>query len=331
MASEIELSICIPTYNRSKYLNELLVCIESQIDEYNINSFQVCISDNASTDNTEDMVSRWIDESKLHIVYSKCKKNNGADKNYLRVVSLSAGKYCWLFGSDDLIRNGAINEMIDSIKSGRGIYLCNRIKCDINMNQLREQRWLIDDVETRDFNFSISKDLSDYFRSSTSNGALFSYLTSIVFRRELWNSYEFDQKYIGTAYSHVYMLLSMVKGGCDLNYIRNTLVLTRGGNDSFASEGVAARILLDLKGYSMLADDFFFGGEYYDIFLDVLRKKERPVFKTVISLRCYASDEEWRDAKSILRKLQYPSLFVSLVSHLKPLLLMMLRLRRKLV
>ncbi len=50
----IKLSICIPTYNRGKFLPDLFESILSEIDEENRSVIEVVVSDNASGDNTEE-------------------------------------------------------------------------------------------------------------------------------------------------------------------------------------------------------------------------------------------------------------------------------------
>ena len=51
-----KITICIPTYNRLNYLNQLLDSIIKQSDE---NYIQIAISDNASIDKTEDLVNEY--------------------------------------------------------------------------------------------------------------------------------------------------------------------------------------------------------------------------------------------------------------------------------
>ena len=64
------LSICIPTYNRAKHINNCLNSI--LLNELN-NDFEIIISDNGSTDNTESIVHEYID--KLPIKYFKNEEN----------------------------------------------------------------------------------------------------------------------------------------------------------------------------------------------------------------------------------------------------------------
>lgn len=53
----IKISICIPTYNRAELLRNTLKAILSQID---VKSTEVIVSNNASTDNTENVVKDYI-------------------------------------------------------------------------------------------------------------------------------------------------------------------------------------------------------------------------------------------------------------------------------
>lgn len=95
-----KLSICIPTFNRAKHLNNCLnsILVAKKINEF---EYEICISDNGSTDNTEEIVKRYID--KLPIKYSKNAVNLGIPRNFLKVVSIANGEFAWLLGDDDLL------------------------------------------------------------------------------------------------------------------------------------------------------------------------------------------------------------------------------------
>ena len=66
------LSICIPNYNRGKYLNN---CLNSILLAKSISSlkFEICISDNGSTDNISQIVNHYK-KKKLIINYKKTEK-----------------------------------------------------------------------------------------------------------------------------------------------------------------------------------------------------------------------------------------------------------------
>jgi len=104
----MKLSICIPTYNRASYLANCL----SSIIICSLNTdikFQVCISDNNSTDGTEDVVKNA--QIRLEINYHKNLTNLGHARNFLNVVSMAEGDFIWLLGDDDLLMPYAIEEL----------------------------------------------------------------------------------------------------------------------------------------------------------------------------------------------------------------------------
>jgi len=71
--------------------------------------FQVCISDNNSTDNTYEVVKNV--QSKLNIKYNRNRTNLGRVRNYLNVVDMADGEFVWLLGDDDLLLPHAINSL----------------------------------------------------------------------------------------------------------------------------------------------------------------------------------------------------------------------------
>lgn len=83
------LSICIPTYNRSKYLKKSLDSIVTQ-NEFLDGTVEIVISDNASTDDTEEIVKPYL-EKFANISYSR-NAENVRDKNFPIVLSKAHGQ-----------------------------------------------------------------------------------------------------------------------------------------------------------------------------------------------------------------------------------------------
>jgi len=107
------ISICIPTYNRESLLKESLVKLISQIREFSI---AIYISDNSSSDNTEEVVKELSNNYK-YIFYHKNSKNIGLDRNFESVLRMSKTKYSWLLGDDDAIRTESITQILESISN----------------------------------------------------------------------------------------------------------------------------------------------------------------------------------------------------------------------
>jgi len=95
------LSICIPTFNR---INQLDNCLNSiLISKKNVDnfSFEVCISDNNSEEDTESIIKKYTKE--LVIKYNKNKKNYGFAINGIKTISMADGEFSWMIGNDDLL------------------------------------------------------------------------------------------------------------------------------------------------------------------------------------------------------------------------------------
>jgi glycosyltransferase involved in cell wall biosynthesis len=114
----MKLSVCIPTFNRATHLanclNSIILC-NSQVDF----RFQVCISDNNSTDETQEVVCKA--QSKIDIKYHRNTSNLGIPRNFLNVVSMADGEFVWLIGDDDLLVPHAIEELYKLIDEHRGV------------------------------------------------------------------------------------------------------------------------------------------------------------------------------------------------------------------
>ena len=78
------LSLCIPTFNRSFCLVNQLERIKNNLINFDDkNNIEICICDNASTDNTLKVVEEY--KKYFNIQLFKNKKNYGALKNQIHV------------------------------------------------------------------------------------------------------------------------------------------------------------------------------------------------------------------------------------------------------
>lgn len=250
---KMRLSICIPTYNRGQFLPATLDSIISQIDDDARSRVEICISDNASDDNTEELVAGYR-ERHPQIVYHRWAINMGADLNYLKVVEISSGDYCWLFGSDDVMSQGAINRALFEIDSNPDVILYERAESDHDLAAIPVLRNWTSLNNNYDFNTTTERErFLEYLASCNSFGGLFSYLSVILFRKSRWQEIGDKGRFAGSAYVHLHVLLEILKSGAKFHYRHEVAVICRTGNDSFLSEDSIAgnykRIRLDLVGY----------------------------------------------------------------------------------
>src|SRR2546422_615489 len=87
-------SICIPQYNRTPFLIEACKMLAKQT----FKNFEVCISDDCSTDGKQHQLLGYLEQSKLSFVYQRQKRNLRYDANLRASIGLAAGRYCVLLG-----------------------------------------------------------------------------------------------------------------------------------------------------------------------------------------------------------------------------------------
>lgn len=130
------LTIAIPTYNRSKYLDRALHYIDIQIEGFD-SLIEIIVSDNCSDDDTASVVQRYI-ESGLKIRYIKNEINKGPDFNIAQCFLQAKGKYVVAFGDDDVFNKGAIARILYVLEkySDVGLFYMNWKVID-NTNSLK--------------------------------------------------------------------------------------------------------------------------------------------------------------------------------------------------
>ncbi len=246
----IRLSFCIPTYNRADLIGATL---RSIIDQARlVEGVEIVVCDNASTDATETVV-RELAAGFPNLMYVRHPANLGADANYMAVVEHARGQYCWLFGSDDTLREGALQEVLTALAASPAVLLSTRMQCDFHMTPQFVEPWLPSVTATRAYAWSSDADMQAYFAAAASLGAVFSFLSNIVVKRALWDEVPMRAEFMGTAYSHVYKIMGMLENET-LVYHPDWTVYCRGGNDSFLEHGFLRRVLLDIDGYTLLAN-----------------------------------------------------------------------------
>ncbi len=328
--NKIKLSICMPTRNRASFIAETLENVISQSDE----RIEIVIVDGASTDNTEEVVKNFKRKFD-NIVYYRGDENPGVDRDMARTIELARGEYCWMLSDDDLLAPGAIKRMLKEIESGYEIYLSNVIACSLSMKPLRKRFWLSSGIKDRVFDLHNNNELITYCNSANSIGALFSYMSSIVLCREVWNKNGYNYDFDGSAYALASTLLAFTKRECRLKYIRDSLVLWRNDNESFQNEGgLVKRFLLDFDGYLKLADKCLNNDQNVrNSFLKVMTR-EHPWY-TIIHVTSFIDNSKvWSEFRAKMFKFGYnPKMvrFCYIIGRNRNLVALTVAIKRKII
>lgn len=123
LPKNVNLSIVIPTYNRANFLDYSLSVHVPVFQKYNIPVF---ISDNASNDQTSDVIKKW--KEKYPLIESKSNlKTVSADENIEAALGLSKSKYTWLLGDAYLLPLELVDHVLKVIdkQNNHDMIICN--------------------------------------------------------------------------------------------------------------------------------------------------------------------------------------------------------------
>ena len=118
-----QLSICVPTYNRASLLKECLNSIRIAAERC-LGEIELVISDNASQDNTTEVVTEFRNKYPW-VQYYRNPENIGAERNFFAVAAKANGDYLWIFSDDDKMSLEGISTVLQQIKAGHEMIICN--------------------------------------------------------------------------------------------------------------------------------------------------------------------------------------------------------------
>ncbi|MCL1883469.1 MAG: glycosyltransferase [Defluviitaleaceae bacterium] len=111
------LSICVPTLNRSKTIEQLLASLFRQVTPEISELLELCINDDSVDDSTEEVVKKYIARGEVDIVYHRNHGNTGLERAFLESVELSGGKFAWIMSDDDLFIDGGIKIVLEHLQT----------------------------------------------------------------------------------------------------------------------------------------------------------------------------------------------------------------------
>lgn len=110
------LSICIPTFNRSKAL-DLLFKDLYEISLLNLKGVNFYISNNASTDDTAAIIEKW--KKRFNFNCFSQDTNIGATRNFFSVIKKANSDWVWSIGDDDRISLSEFKKIYYDLKKER--------------------------------------------------------------------------------------------------------------------------------------------------------------------------------------------------------------------
>lgn len=219
---KIELSICIATFNRAKYIGETLDSLLPQLCD----GVELVVLDGGSTDGTEDIVGAYA-AGTPGLRYFRQPTNNGVDRDFDRAVELARGEYCWLMSDDDLIKPGGVALVLSQLTKRRSLYIVNAEVRSHDFSTLLEPRRL----PVEDNVFYGTDELNRLF---VETGLYLTFIGCVVVRRELWLQRQ-REPYFGSQFIHMGVVFQQaLPDGAEV--IASVLITIRYGNASWKSK-----------------------------------------------------------------------------------------------
>lgn len=131
-------SILIANYNNGKYIKETIDSVFAQ-DYIN---WEIIIVDDASTDNSKDIYSEYVNNSRIHIYYNE--RNKGVTYTKWKCLEHAKGELCGFLDPDDTILPNAVSLMVNAhlLDNDISIISSRYYVCDEKMNIQRESGYL---------------------------------------------------------------------------------------------------------------------------------------------------------------------------------------------
>lgn len=135
MTEKIDISIIIPCFNSEK---RLPIMLNSLLKE-NLESVEIIIVNDGSTDMTADIVEKYILQNPALKIKFLNQENKGVSAARNNGIKNASGKYLICFDSDDYIEDGAIKIFKEKISSNENLYAFNFSMFYENKNTFSKQ------------------------------------------------------------------------------------------------------------------------------------------------------------------------------------------------
>ena len=205
----MKISICIPQYNRIEYLLKNLKQIALQ-SYFNI---EVIISDDCSSDNTEEEINKLSAAYRFPIIYNRNELNLGYDRNLRKSMELATGDYCFILGNDDTLFNETAIEFLAAFLTKNDfpeIGFCNY--AEEHDSSIVYERAAFTGVVGTGYNVALK-----YYRS-------FSFVAGIIWKRDWFNKVN-TAKFDKSVYVQIYLAMLIILKGGKFFIIKEPLVL----------------------------------------------------------------------------------------------------------
>ena len=230
------LSICIPTHHgRDWSLKEALDSILPQITGDLLGKVQICVSDNASQDTTQEMVCSYSKNHPGIFCYHRSSESIEPMRNVMQSIAMASGEYCWFLGSDDAFAPNAVGRVLELLREYPGVsgITVNRTNYDKTLQKLvTPDNPLVLPAEPEELHiYRVPEEIL------LNCSMMQNFLSAQIFQRKFWlevvNGATHDDLMYFWLYLHSYVLGSISKNHPYWIWCPDRLIKFRTGNEAF--------------------------------------------------------------------------------------------------
>lgn len=193
--NDIQVSVCVVTYNQEQYIAE---CLESLVNQQTNFKFEIIVGEDCSTDNTRSIVKKYVEKYPDLFVPLLYEKNIGPVENIKQVYLKAKGKYIAHLDGDDFALPGKLQLQYDILE--KGYVVCSHNVCSINaLGKMDDKFWRFEEGEY-DWRFYL-KNMP--FFAHSSKMFIRDHLISIMSQLEN-NTYDFELHLESFKYGNIY-------------------------------------------------------------------------------------------------------------------------------
>jgi len=134
-------SVIVPNHNHAKYLPERLSSIINQTFQ----DFELIILDDASTDNSLEIISRCVGHLP-HRLITNDENSGSVFRQWDKGISLAKGELIWIAESDDVADPGLLEKVVRKlVESGAALAYCQSLSIDSDGNVTGDLKYLTDE------------------------------------------------------------------------------------------------------------------------------------------------------------------------------------------
>ena len=119
--NDIQVSVCVVTYNQEKYIAE---CLDSLVTQQTSFKFEIIVGEDGSTDTTRAIVQQYVDKYPDLIVPIFHIENVGALENIAQVYKKARGKYIAHVDGDDMALPSKLQKQFDVLEANPDCSIC---------------------------------------------------------------------------------------------------------------------------------------------------------------------------------------------------------------